>query len=174
MKNNLFDQAYAIMKASFPESERRTYDGQKALLSDPHYRLEAETDSNDRLISFIAAWEFPSLRFVEHLAVDPDIRGGGIGGKMMRAYMGECSTPVVLEVEPPDTQIAIRRVSFYKRLGFHLNPFDYRQPPLQQGHSDLPLKLMSYPSPLKEFEFVRYREILYNLVYKVKPLKKGE
>ncbi|MEK3869247.1 hypothetical protein NYE69_24090 [Paenibacillus sp. FSL R5-0527] len=30
-----FNQVYAIMTASFPESERRTYAGQKELLSNP-------------------------------------------------------------------------------------------------------------------------------------------
>jgi len=167
MNNREFDKIFALMKASFPESERRTYAGQKELLNDPHYRLITETDSNNQLISFMAAWEFPLFRFVEHIAVDPDTRGSGIGGKLMTAYIGESLKPILLEVEYPDTNLAQRRISFYERLGFRLNPFEYVQPPLQKGQTYLPLKIMSYPRILTEEEFVLYQKILYADVYKV-------
>lgn len=44
MDDRDFDKIFTIMTASFPESERRTYAGQKDLLADPHYRLVTETD----------------------------------------------------------------------------------------------------------------------------------
>lgn len=167
MNDKEFDQVFAIMKASFPESERRTYDGQKALLSDPHYRLILEKDGNHPIIAFLAAWEFPLFRFVEHIAVDPAIRGSGIGGRLMTAYIEESSKPILLEVEPPTTDLARRRVNFYKRLGFQYNHFDYVQPPLQKGQPDLPLKLMSYPQSLTEATFSLFKETLYTKVYKL-------
>ncbi|MCM3698440.1 GNAT family N-acetyltransferase [Paenibacillus macerans] len=164
-----FEQVYAIMTASFPEIERRTYAGQKELLSNPYYRLITEPDASKRLVAFLAVWEFPLFRFVEHLAVDPSVRGGGLGKKLMAAYLEKTQAPVILEVEPPVADLAKRRVDFYKRLGFHLQPFDYVQPPLQRSQPDLPLKIMSYPGPLTEAEFARYKEILYTEVYKVSP-----
>lgn len=173
MKGNLtmydseFDKIFAIMMASFPENERRTYAGQKELLSDPHYRLITEMDSSNNIIAFAAVWEFPLFRFVEHIAVDPAVRGSGLGGKLMKAYIGESLKPILLEVELPDTDIAERRVSFYKRLGFHFNHFDYVQPPLKNGQADLPLKMMSYPQTLTEGEFSLFKDILYTKVYKV-------
>jgi ribosomal protein S18 acetylase RimI-like enzyme len=167
MNTNEFDQVYNIMTASFPVSERRTHDGQRALLDDPHYRLIKETDENNKLIAFLAVWEFPSFRFVEHIAVDPAIRGGGLGGKLMAAYIEESEIPVLLEVEPPDTELAGRRIGFYERLGFHLNLFDYVQPPLQKGQQDLPLHIMSYPQLLTEDEFAVFKEVLYTKVYKI-------
>lgn len=167
MDDRDFDKIFTIMTASFPESERRTYAGQKDLLADPHYRLVTETDENNIIIAFLASWEFPQFRFVEHIAVDPGIRGGGIGGKLMAAYIGESAKPIVLEVEPPDTDMAQRRISFYERLGFHLNPFEYMQPPLQKGQPELSLKIMSYPQTLTDAEFALYKETLYSKVYKV-------
>lgn len=167
MNTNEFDQVYKIMEASFPESERRTHAGQKALLDNPHYRLIKEADENNKLMAFLAVWEFPRFRFVEHIAVDPVIRGGGLGGKLMTAYIAESETPVLLEVEPPDTELAGRRIGFYERLGFHLNHYPYVQPPLQKGQQDLPLHLMSYPQPLTEDEFAACKEILYTKVYKI-------
>ena len=172
MNDRLFNQVFAILKASFPDNERRTYAGQKELLNDPHYRLITETDGSDDIIAFLAAWEFPPFRFVEHIAVDPALRGSGIGGRLMTAYIGESVKPILLEVEPPATDLAQRRINFYERLGFQLNPFEYMQPPLQQGQAELPLKIMSYPQPLAEADFTLYKDILYAKVYKsdvVKP-----
>lgn len=160
-----FDRAYAIMKASFPNIERRTYAGQKALLNDPRYRLLTETDDEGDLLGFLAAWEFPAFRFVEHIAVDPDTRGGGIGGRMMTAFLAVSPKPVVLEVEPPETELQRRRVGFYERFGFLLNDYAYLQPPLQAGQPDFPLKLMSYPRLLTDAEFDTCRETLYKHVY---------
>lgn len=85
----------------------------------------------------------------------------------MAAYIGESARPIVLEVEPPDTDMAQRRISFYERLGFHLNPFEYMQPPLQKGQPELSLKIMSYPQTLTDAEFALYKETLYSKVYKV-------
>lgn len=167
MNDREFDKIFALMKASFPESERRTYAGQKELLADPHYRLITETNSNNQLIAFMAAWEFPLFRFVEHIAVDPATRGSGIGGKIMGAYIRESLKPILLEVEYPDTNLAQKRISFYERLGFRLNPFEYVQPPLQKGQTYLPLKIMSYPQIFTEEEYALHLEILYTNVYKV-------
>ncbi|MCP3775051.1 GNAT family N-acetyltransferase [Paenibacillus sp. MZ04-78.2] len=167
MNDREFDKIYAIMEASFPENERRTYAGQKELLADPHYRLMTETDDNNQMIAFLAAWEFPLFRFVEHIAVDPATRGSGVGGKLMTAYIQESLKPILLEVELPDTDLAQRRIGFYERLGFQLNPFEYVQPPLRTGQSELPLKMMSYPQMLTEEEFGLFKGILYTNVYKV-------
>ncbi|MGG4554799.1 GNAT family N-acetyltransferase [Paenibacillus humicus] len=170
MNDKQFEHIFALMKASFPTSERRSYAGQKELLTDPHYRLITETNSDNQVIAFMAVWEFPSFRFIEHIAVDPNTRGSGIGGKIMASYMEESSKPILLEVEYPDTDMAQRRIGFYERLGFRLNPFDYVQPPLQEGEAYLPLKIMSYPQLLTEEEFTHRKEILYTNVYKVTEL----
>lgn len=167
MNDTEFDKIFALMKASFPASERRTYAGQKELLADPHYRLITETNSNNQLLAFLAAWEFPLFRFVEHIAVDPVTRGSGIGGKIMSAYIEESLKPILLEVEYPDTVLAERRISFYERLGFQLNPFEYVQPPLQKGETYLPLKIMSFPQIFTAEEFALHKEVLYTNVYKV-------
>lgn len=167
MQNKQFNEVFTIMEVSFPECEKRTYDGQRALLTNPNYRLITETDINGTIIAFLATWEFPMFRFVEHIAVDKSIRGGGIGGKMIKAYLEQSHKPVILEVEPPIADIAKRRIGFYERLGFRLNPFDYVQPPLREGQADLPLLIMSYPKPLTEAKFRQCREVLYTEVYKV-------
>ncbi|MNP35914.1 putative acetyltransferase YjbC [compost metagenome] len=165
MKPSHFDEIFTIMEASFPVSEIRTYSGQKALLDNPHYRIYTEQDEGGRLIAFLAAWEFPELRFVEHIAVSPDVRSGGTGRRLMNSYLARSPKPVLLEVEPPQGELEQRRIGFYERLGFHLNPYDYVQPPLRSGQQELPLHIMTYPRPVSAEEFRLYRNILYTQVY---------
>lgn len=162
-----FNEIFAIMEASFPVSEIRTYSGQRALLANPNYHLFAEKDEEGRTLAFLAAWEFPELRFVEHIAVNPEVRSGGIGKKLMNSYIGRSDKPVLLEVEPPDGELEQRRIGFYERLGFYLNPYNYVQPPLRTGQAELPLRIMTHPEPVSSKQFQRFREILYTEVYQI-------
>ncbi|KAI7262494.1 hypothetical protein KC345_g9413 [Hortaea werneckii] len=131
------------------------------------FPLFTEKDAEGRTLAFLAAWEFPELRFIEHLAVNPDIRGGGIGNKLMSRYIHRSDKPVLLEVEPPDGELEQRRICFYERLGFYLNPYSYVQPPLRAGQADLPLRIMTYPRAVTLKEFQRFRDILYTEVYRI-------
>lgn len=163
-----FERVYEIMSASFPVTEYRTKSGQEKLLDRSEYRLLTERDEEERIIAFLAVWEFPALRFIEHLAVDPSVRGGGVGNKLVRKYLEEQSVkPTILEVELPEDELSARRISFYERLGFRLNEYSYVQPPLREGGDPLPLKIMSYPQLLTEQEFLACRAILYSEVYRV-------
>jgi len=168
-----FERVYEIMSASFPVTEYRTKVGQEELLVRPEYRLLTERDEEERIIAFLAVWEFPELRFIEHLAVDPSVRGGGVGNKLVRKcleeQLGEQSVkPTILEVELPKDELSARRISFYERLGFRLNEYSYVQPPLREGGKPLPLKIMSYPRLLTEQEFLACKDILYSKVYRVR------
>jgi len=170
MHEYTFNQIFSIMEISFPASEFRTREGQKALLADPHYRLITEENIKGSIIAFMAVWEFPEFRFVEHIAVHPAARGEGLGDMLMRDYIAESPIPVLLEVEPPGNEWALRRIGFYERLGFFLNAYEYMQPPLRKGQADLPLYVMSYARPLSGEEFALFKKQLYRDVYKISSL----
>ncbi|MBE7896965.1 GNAT family N-acetyltransferase [Paenibacillus polymyxa] len=163
-----FSEIYAIMESSFPASECRTFEAQKALLKHPSYRIITEKNEQGNIVAFLAGWEFEHFRFVEHIAVDSRIRGGGLGQKLMGRFISQSDQPVVLEVEPPVDEWSRRRIGFYERMGFHLNHFEYVQPPLREGQTDLRLQIMSYPGALSEQEFTPFKEILYTEVYGLK------
>ncbi|WP_058829374.1 GNAT family N-acetyltransferase [Paenibacillus polymyxa] len=163
-----FSEIYAIMESSFPASECRTFEAQKALLKHPSYRIMTEKNEQGNIVAFLAGWEFAHFRFVEHIAVDSRIRGGGLGKKLMSRFVSRSDQPVVLEVEPPVDEWSRRRIGFYERLGFHLNHFEYVQPPLREGQADLRLQIMSYPDALTESAFAPFKEILYTEVYGLK------
>ena len=163
-----FDKVYAIMEEAFPPCEIRTKEGQRALLEKPEYRLHTYPDGNGEPAAFLTAWEFEKFRFIEHLAVGKSLRGGGWGSRSVADYVKGDPRPVILEVEPPETEMAKRRIGFYERLGFILNEYPYEQPPMQEATGWCPLFLMSYPSALGEREFQACKETLYSRVYGVK------
>ncbi len=164
-----FDKIFAIMEQSFPIDEYRPYEAQKALFSDPAYRVYGETDNNGRILSFIALWELENCLFVEHLASAKEYRNMGLGSKLLRFAQESSDKLVCLEVEPPETPLSIRRIGFYQRNGFHLNPYPYAQPSLSPGQSPVPLFIMTSGRGIRETEFTGIRDTLYRRVYHACP-----
>ncbi len=86
--------------------------------------------------------------YMEHFAIAEDKRSGGIGAKAITQLLSLCELPMIIEVEPPTDTIAIRRISFYQRLGFQICDYDYTQPAYTPNQKSLKLKLMEYGGTL--------------------------
>ena len=130
---------------SFPEDERREFDAVCRLLDDPGtaFRIIAAVDGSD-FVGFFGYWEWDDMRYIEHFAVDPEKRGGGIGQKMLADFFGLAVSPVILEVEPPFDEMAARRIGFYQRCGYTLHDdIKYVQPPYDSSKQPLDLYLMT-------------------------------
>ena len=141
---------------------------QREVFGSAFFKKRRKKEEKKKPIGFFALWQFSEFLFVEHFAVAPPLRGKGMGSKMLSALKEKAKTPIVLEVELPETEIARRRIGFYERSGFHLNGFSYEQPSLGKGRSPVLLQLMSYPVPLSEEEFFQVKETLYREVYRCK------
>lgn len=163
-----FEAVFSLMEQAFPQSERRTRQGQAALLEKDVYSYRI-LEEDGQFLGFLGVWDFGEFRFCEHFAVNENARGKGIGTKALLRWAGESESPVVLEVEPPETAIAQRRIDFYQRAGFTLNSFSYWQPVMQPGQEPIPLLLMSWPGALSEEAFHRCRDCLLREVYGVSP-----
>lgn len=161
-----FESLYKVMEKSFPSIERRDFNGQKELFYNDFYNVIGYKDSNDKVCAFLAFWNFNEFNFIEHFAVDDNLRGKGIGTELFNYYLQNTDKPTVLEVELPEDEISKRRIKYYERMGMKMNHYDYRQPPLQKEKPLLPLKIMSYRSELMSDEFTNIRNHLYKHVYK--------
>lgn len=161
---NDFDRVYALMESSFPPNERRTFAEQRALLNDPDYRIYGLREEQ-AIVAFAAVYRFDAFTFIEHLAVAPSHRNQGIGALVLQALGAISSNRICLEVEPPETEIATRRIGFYQRNGFSLCPFPYVQPAISKGRVPVPLQIMSTQGALDEAEFETVRKALYKRVY---------
>lgn len=167
LRNEEFDRVYRIMETSFPVDERRPFDEQRALLEDPAYQIYVCTaPGSEAVAAFVAVWEFEPVVFLEHFAVAPQCRNGGLGARMLKELVGQAGKTVCLEVELPETEIAARRIAFYERNGFFLNEYPYLQPPISKGRSAVPLQIMTSGRPVSEEEFQRIKALLYRRVYR--------
>ncbi|MBR6825133.1 MAG: GNAT family N-acetyltransferase [Oscillospiraceae bacterium] len=182
-----FPKVFAIMAESFPIEEYRPYEGQLALLEREEYalwgatlpckssKLQGFTQSKgagtqqEDLHGFLAVWNLKEFLFLEHFAVRKDCRNSGLGARLLQELQKCYQLPVILEVEPPIDGLSCRRVGFYERNGFFLNPYPYTQPSLGLGREPIPLQLMSSLAPLTEVEFRSARDTLYEKVYGLEP-----
>lgn len=139
-----FDAVYRLLTQSFPATERRGAAGQRALFSDSAYRVDILRAPDGSVQALIASWDFDDFVFLEHFAVDPACRSGGIGGQMLDAMLARCGKRACLEAELPETELAARRIGFYERHGFTVNAdYAYFQPALAPGGDPLPMHLLT-------------------------------
>lgn len=140
-----------LYHASFPKEERR--DWQQLLdMMDTCGEMQLQVIEEEAMaIGFIIFWVFGDWLFLEHFAVDPDLRGKSYGERIMKALMRDVK--LILEVEPPSTDNAVRRIVFYERLGFSRLPFTYNQPSYSNPEESFPMVLMSNSSAQREDQF---------------------
>ncbi|MBI4173826.1 MAG: GNAT family N-acetyltransferase, partial [Candidatus Aenigmarchaeota archaeon] len=116
------------------------------------------------VIGMLELWEFPEFRFVDHIAVAANRRGQGVGAKIFRRLMRP-DRLLIAEAEPPTSQAARRRFTFYARLGFSINRFPYVMPAYNTEKRPVQLVIISYPRALTPPEFRKIKAVLYGQVY---------
>ncbi len=166
-----FDKVFSITEEAFPIDEYRPYEKQKALLSNPVYRVLVMSDRDGGEIkAFAAVYVFADFLFVEHLATDARYRNLGLGSAVLTELKKLYERRICLEVERPETYIAQRRIGFYKRNGFYLNSYDYVQPPMAEGRKEVSLFIMTTGGAVGKDEFEGIRDTLYREVYRFRNL----
>ena len=100
---------------------------------------------------------------MEHFAIAPELRGGGVGARALAELCGQ-GIPVILEIDPPVDEISIRRQHFYERCGFAKNPFPHVHPPYRKGFRGHPLVVMSAPGVLPQETYDHFAGYLQNTV----------
>ena len=185
-----FEEIYQIYQEAFPNVERRTKEGQRAILENPRYRLRVIQEGNDKgdegresdgsggegkkelgqIIAFLGYWELDSCIFLEHLATTAPCRGKGYGRQLIQECLDEGKEkekPLFLEIEPvtAENPITGRRESFYHRCGFATNHFFYQQMPLKEGDRPILLWIMSWPEAVSEERFLPFKKEIYQEVY---------
>ncbi|AKQ47462.1 hypothetical protein TH63_03210 [Rufibacter radiotolerans] len=157
--------AWQLYEEAFPAEERRNLGQQKELLSHSHYRFMS-VQKEGETVGVVGLWEFTDFLFLEHLAMTPQQRGLGWGKQVLDLLKDASPSPMmILEVEPPLTSLAQRRIGFYARSGFHLNAYPYRQPAYSPEKPWVPLQLMSFPGLLADEEYQKIKTLLYKTVY---------
>ncbi len=166
MSKNEFDKVFDIMSEAFPYDERRPKEAEFALLSNPDFHIYVYKDEEAGDVKgFISLYDFQEFCYLEHFAISSKYRNHGIGSKILTGIKSLYDN-IIFEVEPPTTEQAVKRISFYNRNGFVLNDYEYIQPPIYDGRAQVPLMIMS--SNVLDFNtFTRTKDILYKRVYHI-------
>lgn len=162
-----FHKIYKLMEISFPKDEYRNYDKQLSLMDNPAYRIYVMPDmETDDIKAFIAVWEFETIVYIEHFAVNPDHRNNGLGSKILCEIIEIVNKTICLEVELPENELAVRRIGFYERNDFCLNDYPYMQPAISDGGKPVPLMIMTHGKHVDHYNFHKIKTLLYTHVYK--------
>ncbi len=144
-KSLFFKEIERLYCHSFPVDERRKLSDFEEISASSTQFAVMGIFNGDKLIGFINYWDFHSFLYIEHFAIDPECRNGGIGGRSLRNFLTGKQLPVIIEVEPPCDELTRRRIAFYERMGFKLwNEIDYVQPPYDSDRNSLNLMLMTW------------------------------
>lgn len=160
-----WDEAWALYETSFPDCERWNAADYDRAFGDPHFEADGIW-RGEEFIGILFHWKAGDFHYVEHLAVSPCLRGQNMGSKALAAFSE--GKRVILEIDPPEDEISIRRLHFYRRLGFVENPQEYIHPSFRKPFHAHRLVLMSRPGLLTNEEardfadFVRERVLLYS------------
>lgn len=159
-----FEAVYKILDQSFDPSLHRSYDRQKKLTDNPLFNIVTK-EKEGKTLGFITYWDFDSFIYAEHLAVDEALRGNGLGAELVKEVLN-LGKPLILEVEPPETEIDKRRVKFYERLGLIFHNYEYYQPPYDKKFDFEKLFVMASKELNKE-EFLKAVDKIFKNVYEI-------
>lgn len=141
-----FSEVFSLYRRSFPLHEQRLLPDQADALRHSDYHCCA-IEEDGRFCGLLLYWETPGFLYVEHFAVCPELRGAGCGSRAL-AQLLKAPKPVILEIDPPEDDISLRRRGFYLRAGFCENAGPYTHPAYRRGNAPHRLVLLSAPAPL--------------------------
>ncbi|MDR2962061.1 MAG: GNAT family N-acetyltransferase [Bacteroidales bacterium] len=159
-----------VYTEAFPEGERRDMEDMLRLYTlNEGFTILVIISDNGQLVGFLTYWDLGDFVYAEHFAISSEFRNGGYGKRVMEGFLAQISHPIVIEVEPPTTEIAMRRIQFYTRLGFILwENLGYCQPPYRIGEQALAMDLMTWGEIDIAKNFQKITENIYQNVYKVR------
>lgn len=156
-----------IYEDAFPPEEQRPWDQLFGLQHCEHIAQLIAYEGD--VVGFLVSWELPSAHYFEYLVIDPELRGQGLGSKVLQrlGQLYDDEYPIVLECEPAGySPMAERRLAFYQRFGLEVQPFAYRQPPYGAGLPWVDLHLLAN-RPLSAEDFEQIRQEIHRIVYRV-------
>lgn len=154
----LYGRARTLYEQSFPLHEQRTPSSQKAILGDEAYHFDLLFEG-ECFLGLLLYWETPDFFYVEHFCIDPALRGRRYGRRALD-LLGQKGKPVILEIDPPEDDLAVRRKGFYERAGYRANPFAHVHPPYRPGRPGHRLLVLSYPDALSPTLYGRFAAYL--------------
>jgi ribosomal protein S18 acetylase RimI-like enzyme len=152
-----WNSVWTLYEESFPEAERRKEADHLRACTDARFFPLSAWEGRE-LIGLLFFWEWDSYRYLEHLAVNPSLRGQGHGSRMLR-HLRDSERTVILEVDPLVNELSVQRLQFYERAGYTLTPYRFVHLPYRVEAEAQELRILSYPSMItkeQHNDFLRF------------------
>ena len=134
-----------LLESSFPIDERRDNDLQKAYTDEKSNFNVNVILLDGNIVGLINYWDLGEVYYIEHFAIDPLLRGNGIGEQTLKRIKSILSNkPIILEAETPIDEMQKRRINFYSRNEFQLYDIEYKQPPYRKDGGCIDMNILTY------------------------------
>ncbi|MDD2590995.1 MAG: GNAT family N-acetyltransferase [Fermentimonas sp.] len=143
-----WNRVWDLYEKSFPVAERRKINDHLRACADERF-FPLSIWEGQQLIGLMFFWEWDTYRYLEHLAVNPEIRGHGYGSQLLR-YLCDSEHTIILEIDPLDDELSVRRLQFYERSGYTLTPFRFVHLPYRIDGQEQELLILSYPKMISK------------------------
>ena len=157
-RHPLYNRALELYRASFPFHEQRETASQAAILSDPAYHFELIYDG-DVFVGLLLYWEAEDFLYIEHFCILPELRNRQYGRRALEQLRAQPKT-LLLEIDPPEDGISLRRRGFYERCGFLENGFPHVHPPYHRDCEGHRLVVMTCPERIPPEQYARFLRFL--------------
>ncbi|MGL4806308.1 MAG: GNAT family N-acetyltransferase [Bacteroidales bacterium] len=141
--NEAFAPLMELYTDAFPEEERRVIEDLAGLIKNEsrmHFNL---IRFDGELAGLCIYWGFDEFYYLEHLAVYPHLRNKKIGQQVLNWLESNLKGLRILEVEPAEEEMAIRRINYYQRNGYEVRETNYIQPSYDGVRSSIALWVMT-------------------------------
>lgn len=141
----------SLYLTAFPQAERREITGLIQQIS-IYECIVNLIFADQKVAGFIIVWDLEEFVFIEHFAVEPNLRKLGIGEEAISVIRTQFQKTVFLETEIPHDELSSRRIGFYERNGFRKLGRTYFQPSYDGIKPEVELILMTTSNDLTEEE----------------------
>lgn len=150
---------------AFPPEERRNPDQLAHLLLNQDCMHFNAVELDGELAGLFVYWEFPDFYYLEHLAVFSAMRNHKIGQQVLDFARDNLKGIRLLEVEPAEEEMAIRRINYYVRNGYMVLDREYVQPSYDGVRASIPLWIMGNVKYDRAEELARHIATIKEEVY---------
>ena len=138
-----YEDAEHLLVEAFPVEERRPL-AQQRDFTDHNRLFQAQVIiCNFDFAGILNTWYLGKVTYVEHLAIKKELRGLGLASEALTKLKLR-GKPIILEVEPATDETTKKRISFYEKNGFKMEPIIYEQPAYSSELPTVPMRIMTY------------------------------
>ncbi|NLZ95050.1 MAG: GNAT family N-acetyltransferase [Bacteroidales bacterium] len=155
-----WNKVWNLYKESFPLAERRKLEDHLRACKNEFFHPLSAWEGN-QFIGIVFYWEWKNYRYVEYLAVDPELHGHGYGSQIIKQIKDSQHT-IILEIDPLINELSVRRLQFYEQAGFSLTPYRFVHLPYRLDSETQELLILSYPQMITKEQHKEFLNFIEN------------